>query len=260
MVDVKIAFTKMHGAGNDFVMIDDRSCELPLDNPKRLAALANRPTGIGCEGIIVVRPSTKVDFAMRFFNPDGGEAEMCGNGARCVAAFAASIGVVKGDEMTFETRAGLVRAWIRAADRVMIALPDPKDLRKNYVDTGVPHAIVPVEDLEGVDVDRLGREIRYAPEYAPRGTNVDFVTYQAPHRALIRTYERGVEAESFACGTGAVAAAVIGVESYGLEFPVIVKTRRGDELEIDGLRQNGRYTNISLIGPVHFVFSGTIEY
>ena len=148
---MRIRFLKMHGAGNDFVLVDDREGTFPAAR-EVLAAIGARGTGVGCEGIILVQKSDRLDFRMKFFNPDGSEAEMCGNGARCVAAFAREIGAVASDRMRFETIAGLVQAEVLNARLVKIWLPDPKDLRADFVNSGVPHRIVPVEDLEGVDL------------------------------------------------------------------------------------------------------------
>ena len=253
----EFAFVKMHGAGNDFVMIDDRDGRFPVDEPAKIAALACRPTGIGCEGVILVRNSDVADFAMRFFNPDGSEAELCGNGARCVAVFARAIGAVRTDRMRFESRAGFVSAEILAEGLVRIGMPRPKDLRENFVNSGVPHCIVPVDNLEAADVVGEGRRIRYSEAFAPAGTNVDFVRYEAPNRAFIRTYERGVEDETFACGTGSVAAAVVGVAQHGLEFPVKVTTSRGCELVVDGVRSDDGFDSVTLTGPVVKVYEGT---
>ena len=273
---MKVRFVKMHGAGNDFVMIDDRDGRLEdlfgrdaLLRVRILSSIGTRGTGVGCEGIILVQRSESADFRMRFFNPDGSEAEMCGNGARCVAAFAREIGAAPSDTMRFETIAGLVDAEIIRASSsliphpssllVKIALPDPKDLRDGFVNSGVPHKIVPVDDLEGADVAGEGRRIRYSAEFAPAGTNVDFVRYRPPHDADIRTYERGVEAETGACGTGSVAAAAIGVAQHGLAFPVTVHTVMGYELTIDGEFDGKSVHSVTLTGPVARVFDGEID-
>ena len=255
---LRISFVKMHGAGNDFVLIDDREERFPA-TAAHIAAIANRPSGIGCDGVILVRRSARADFAMAFFNPDGSAAEMCGNGARCVAVFAREIGAARGDAMLFETGAGDVAAEIVAPGLVRVRMPDPRDLRNNFVNTGVPHCIVPVTDLAAADVAGEGRRIRFSEDFAPGGTNVDFVTYDVPHDVAIRTYERGVEAETGACGTGAVAAAVVGVAQHGLSFPVRVTTVRGDILTIGGRREAGRFTDITLTGPVCCVFAGEID-
>ncbi len=253
-----VRFVKMHGAGNDFVLIDDREGVFPCSRDK-IAALASRGTGIGCEGVILVQKSAVADFRMRFFNPDGSEAELCGNGARCVAAFAREIGAASNDTMRFETLAGMINAEILDGDRVKVAMPDPTDLRGDFVNSGVPHRIVPVDDLTTVDVAKEGRLIRFSAEYAPAGTNVDFVVYRKPNEVEIRTYERGVEAETGACGTGSVAAAVVGVARYGLSFPVQVKTIRGYALTVDGVYDGERFLCLTLTGPVTRVFTGEFD-
>ena len=258
MVAVTVRFTKMHGAGNDFVMVDDRVGTFPAD-AAHVAALANRPDGVGCEGVILVGKSAKADFAMRFFNPDGSEAELCGNGARCVAAFAREIGAVKSSRMRFETLAGMIEAEVLDDGRVTVAMPTPKDLRADFVNSGVPHKIVPVDDLAAADVAGEGRRIRYSDEFAPAGTNVDFVRYRPPHALDIRTYERGVEAETFACGTGSVAAAVVGVAQHGMSFPVDVRTAGGYILTIGGNFDGAAFSGVTLTGPVKTVFEGEIR-
>ena len=255
---MRIRFTKMHGAGNDFVLIDDRDGAFPCQR-EVLAKIGARQTGVGCEGIILVQESERADFRMRFFNPDGSEAELCGNGARCVAAFAREIGAAKSDAMRFETLARDVGAEIVGEGLVKIAMPDPKDLRDNFVNSGVPHCIVPVDDLARADVEGEGRRIRHSDEFAPAGTNVDFVAYRAPHDVSIRTYERGVEAETGACGTGSVAAALVGVAQHGLRFPVTVHTAKGFELVIDGAFDGGVFRSVTLTGPVARVFDGEME-
>ena len=255
---MRIRFTKMHGAGNDFVLIDDRGGAFPCKR-EVLAGVGARGTGVGCEGIILVQESDRADFRMRFFNPDGSEAELCGNGARCVAAFAREIGAAKSDAMRFETLAGDVGAEIVGEGLVKIAMPDPKDLRDNFVNSGVPHCIVPVDDLARADVEGEGRRIRHSDEFAPAGTNVDFVAYRAPHDVSIRTYERGVEAETGACGTGSVAAALVGVSQHGLRFPVAVHTAKGFELVVDGAFDGAAFRSVTLTGPVARVFDGEME-
>ena len=255
-----VKFVKMHGAGNDFILVDDREGRFPCEDHRRIAAFANRPGGVGCEGVILVQRSERADFRMRFHNPDGTEAELCGNGARCVAAFAREIGAVPaGRPIRFETAAGDVTAEIVEEGLVRVAMPDPRDRDGDFVVAGVPHRIVPVENLAKTDVETEGRRIRLDEAYAPDGTNVDFVAYRPPNRVDIRTYERGVEAESGACGTGAVASAVIGVADYGLEFPVRVKTAMGYELVVDGRMEGERVTGVTLTGPVHRVFAGEID-
>ena len=221
--------------------------------------MASRPGGIGGEGGILVQKSEVADFKMRFFNPDGSEDDLCGNGSRCAAAFAREIGAVSGRAMRFETAAGFVDAEILDDELVRIAMPAPKDLREDFVVAGVPHKIVCTANLAKADVDGEGRRIRMSDEFAPEGTNVDFVAYRPPDRLSIRTYERGVEAESFACGTGSVAAAVVGVAQHGLRFPVRVKTACGYELVVGGERTADGFAEISLTGPVKRVYGGQID-
>ncbi len=255
-----IRFTKMHGAGNDFILIDDRAAMFPCDDHRRIAALATRPDGIGCEGVILVQSSEVADFRMRFFNPDGTEVELCGNGARCVAAFARAIGAAQADKMRFETAAGLIDAEIVEEGLVKIAMPQPQDFGEDFCVVGVPHKISVVENLTRTDVETEGRRIRRDEAFAPHGTNVDFVVYREPNRVAIRTYERGVEAETGACGTGSVAAAVIGVADYGLTFPVYVKTVQGYELTVNGQYDGETFSHLTLTGPVKRVFSGEIDW
>ena len=268
----KIAFTKMHGAGNDFVLIDDRAETFPVHDHILLAMLATPRTGIACEGVILVQKSAVADFRMVFFNPDGTEADLCGNGARCVAAFAREIGVVTSPAMTFETRAGLVDAEVSPSGAVKVWMPEPKNRRYglqvkvgdtfvagDYVEAGVPHFIVPCESVASVDVEGLGRALRLSDAFAPNGTNVDFVQLLPAHKAIIRTYERGVEAESGACGTGAVATAVVAVETKKMSLPVHIRTSQGYTLTVDGDWRHAKATGFTLTGPVKKVFDGVVD-
>lgn len=261
-------FTKMHGAANDFILIDDREERFPADDHIRLAALASARTGIACEGVILLRKSAKADFKMIFFNPDGTEAALCGNGARCVAAFAKAVGAARGNAMTFETKAGLLDAEILADGLVKIWMPDPKGKRYginvegyegDLVVTGVPHFVVNVPSVSRIDVEREGKMLRLAKEFAPEGANVDFAQFKMPNKIMMRTYERGVEAESGACGTGALACAVVGVETKGLSLPIRVRTSIGYELVVDADWRNGKSTGYTLTGPVKKVFDGEID-
>jgi diaminopimelate epimerase len=268
---MKLNFVKMHGAGNDFVMIDDRESRAPWQDHLLMAALASRRTGIGSEGIILIQPSTRADFRMRFINPDGGEADRCGNGARCDAAFAHVIGVAK-RAMTMETRCGLVdaeltdagvRVWMPEPDKrrynLRLRLPDGRAVTAHYINTGVPHVVVATPDAGQVDVAADGRALRLHTAFAPEGANANFVTLRPPNRLSMRTFERGVEAESGACGTGAVACAIVAVETAGFTLPVRVRTAVGDELIVDGDWRGGQCTGLTLTGPAKEVFRGVIE-
>lgn len=269
----KVAFTKMHGAGNDFVLIDDRDGTFPVHDHILLAMLASHRTGISCEGVILVQKSNVADFRMEFFNPDGTEADLCGNGARCVAAFAREIGVVSSAAMTFETRAGLVDAEVSAnGTSVKVWMPEPRNRRYglqvkvgdevvtgDYVEVGVPHFIVRSENVSSLDVEGLGRALRLSDAFAPNGTNVDFAQFIPAHKVVMRTYERGVEAESGACGTGAVATAVVAVETKGLSLPINVRTSEGYTLTVDGDWRHAKTTGFTLTGPVKKVFEGVVD-
>lgn len=266
-----LQFTKMHGAANDFVMVDDRQGTVPWQDYVLMSLLAARRTGIGCEGIILIQRSDRADFRMRFLNPDGTEVDMCGNGARCAAWFAHKIGAAP-KSMTMETSCGLLDAEIVDACNVRVWMPEPtarsygmaihvadRRIEGDYVNTGVPHFVVRMDEGETVDVEGLGRTIRLHPAFAPEGVNVNFVIQRAPDRLSIRTYERGVEAESGACGTGAVAAAITAVEAHAGALPMTVRTGGGFILGVDSDWRGNRCTGITLTGPVREVYQGSID-
>lgn len=264
-------FWKMHGAANDFILVDDRTLTFPAHDHQWISAICSRRTGIGAEGLILIQPSTTADFRMRFFNPDGSEVEMCGNGARCVARLAHEIGAAP-EKMRFETVAGLVGAAVHG-ERVTLNMPDPKDWRLNrtlrlddellpyhFVNSGVPHVIVRVNSLAAVDVKKIGAAIRYAPDFAPSGTNANFVMVTGPHSLRIRTYERGVEAETLACGTGITAAGLIASRLGWTTPPVHITTAGGDVLTVNARFTGDAVTDVTLTGPAIHVFRGQIEY
>ncbi len=262
-----LTFTKMNGAGNDFVMLDNRDGKLALDKAQ-IAQLCDRHRGIGADGLLAIEPAQNgADFRMRYYNADGGEAEMCGNGARCFARFAQKVTGKPGD-LSFETQAGVITAKF-FGDIVQIQMSEPHSLRLNdaldvagekltvhSLNTGVPHAVVFVENLEGTDIRKLGAALRYHPHFAPKGTNANFVQKVGPQAIAIRTYERGVEDETLACGTGMVACALIFHELTGAASPVQVKVRGGDTLEIGFEKSGDTYRNVTLTGPADFTFEG----
>lgn len=264
-------FTKMHGAANDFIMLDDREKTVPWQDYVLMSLLAARRTGVGCEGIILIQKSKRADFRMRFLNPDGTEVDMCGNGARCAAWFAHKIGAAP-RSMTMETSCGLLDAEILDDCNVKVWMPEPtarsygikitvddKVIEGDYINTGVPHFVVHAESPEAIDIDTLGRAIRLHPAFAPEGVNVDFVALRESNRLSMRTYERGVEAESGACGTGAVAAAITTVEAHAGTLPITVRTSGGFMLNIDADWRNNRCTGLTLTGPVREVYQGSID-
>jgi diaminopimelate epimerase len=264
-----LKFTKMNGAGNDFVMLDNLDGGLEL-GPGQIASLCDRHRGVGADGVLIIeRPANGADFRMRYYNADGGEAEMCGNGARCFARFASRITGKQG-ALSFETPAGVIRAECDGSN-VRLAMSEPHGLEldreialsggsvvAHSVNTGVPHAVVFVEELEKTDVRGLGAGLRYHPHFAPKGTNVNFVQVIGPSAVAVRTYERGVEDETLACGTGVVAAALILHEKHGASAPVSVRVRGGDTLVISFEKAGGVYRDVSLTGPADFVFEGQI--
>lgn len=262
-----LTFTKMNGAGNDFVMLDNRDGKLALSKAQ-IAQLCDRHRGIGGDGLLAIEPAQNgADFRMRYYNADGGEAEMCGNGARCFARFAKKVTGKTGD-ISFETQAGVITAKF-FGDLVRIQMSEPHSLRLgdalhvageklavHSVNTGVPHAVVFVDDLEGTDIRKLGAALRYHTHFAPKGTNANFVQKVGPQAISIRTYERGVEDETLACGTGMVACALIFHELTGAASPVQVKVRGGDTLEIAFEKSGDTYRNVTLTGPADFTFDG----
>jgi diaminopimelate epimerase len=267
-----LKFTKMNGAGNDFVLLDNLDRRLALGSGQ-IAHLCDRHRGVGADGVLIVEPAANAadgaDFRMRYYNADGGEAEMCGNGARCFARYASRITGRKG-ALSFETPAGVIRAECEG-ENVRLAMSEPKHLTLDReirlpggsvivhsVNTGVPHAVVFVEELDKTDVRGLGAALRYHAEFGPRGTNANFVQIIDPQTIAIRTYERGVEDETLACGTGVVAAALILHEKLGASSPVSVRVRGGDTLEVAFGREGGVYRDVSLTGPAEFVFEGQI--
>ncbi|MFM1550795.1 MAG: diaminopimelate epimerase [Lentisphaeria bacterium] len=266
-----IAFWKMHGAGNDFIVVDDRDKMFPAVDRHWLQAVAHRNTGIGCDGFVLVQNSDTADFRMRFLNSDGGEVEMCGNGARCVARFAARCGITAA-KMSFDTGAGTLHAEVLENDQVCLQMTDPFDWRLersfeinermqsyDFVNTGVPHVVIKVDDLD-LDVLAYGTAIRHHPDFQPDGTNANFITCSGPQSLSLRTYERGVENETLACGTGVVAAALIAAQRGWVSPPVAVCCASGSKQTVDfNLNAEGA-RDVTLTGPAVFIFEGTVEY
>ncbi len=270
-VKLPIAFCKMSGAGNDFLVIDHRA---PLIARERMAEFARlvcrRRFSVGADGLFLIEPSTTADFRWRFFNADGSEAEMCGNGARCVARFACMHGIAP-ERMRFETLAGVIEATV-AGSQVTIGMTAPHSLQLDFeiealgqrctthaVNTGVPHLVVFVDDLEGTDVAGLGRVLRFHQLFAPAGTNVNFVG-RTKGGFAVRTYERGVEAETLACGTGVTAAALIAAARGLTASPVEITTRGGATLVIRfSGGGHGPWTQVELEGPAHLIYRGELS-
>lgn len=261
----------MNGAGNDFVMIDNRSGNFIYDKDL-IARLCDRHRGVGADGLIAAElPGEEgAHLKMRYFNADGGEAEMCGNGARCFARFGARLLGMTG-EITFETMAGNLTAQL-LGEWVQLAMSQPHGLvlhsaisaancplTVHFMNTGVPHAVVFREDLASTDVRTLGAAIRYHSHFSPKGTNANFVAIEAPGTLSVRTYERGVEDETLACGTGVVASALIHHLLHGAASPVAVKVKGGDTLQVSFELAGDTFTRVTLRGPADFVFEGRLD-
>ncbi|MCP4572130.1 MAG: diaminopimelate epimerase [bacterium] len=265
---MKLAFTKMHGAGNDFVMVDGRLPSASSLDTARIAALCDRRRGIGADGLILVAPTPDADFRMTYFNADGGEADMCGNGARCAVEYAAHCGLHEG-ACRLATGAGVIGGRRHGPGDVEVSLPPWRDLalalelesspwdEHHVCNTGVPHLVIPVPDVELVPVREWGHRLRHDPIFAPAGVNVNWVA-AAPggEEYLLRTYERGVEDETLACGTGASATAVVLSHLERATSPVRLRTRGGDLLVVDVDRGNG---SLTLRGPAVVSFEGEVQ-
>ena len=260
----------MQGSGNDFILIDHRGPLLAdADRPDFVKKVCAPKFGVGADGLIFIEPSSQVDFRWRFFNADGSEAEMCGNGGRCAARFAFLNGIAP-EKMAFETLAGVIHAEVDGR-RVKLELSPPHGLQLNleiplptqtwtghFVNTGVPHVVLPVADLASAPVAEVGRAIRFHPLFQPAGTNVNFVRVSGPQELQVRTYERGVEAETLACGTGSVAAALIASRLHALPSPISVHPSSGETLTIYFDNQNGNFKSVFLEGEAAVVFQGDI--
>ncbi|MDM8549962.1 diaminopimelate epimerase [Desulfobacterales bacterium HSG2] len=261
-------FYKFSGSGNDFIIIDNRNKIVDERNLSDFVVnVCRRKMSVGADGLILVEESDKADFRWQFFNSDGSRAEMCGNGARCAARFAYINGIA-GTEMAFETDVGIISAYI-ADDQVKIKMTDPTDLRTDYaiqlekgplsvssVNTGVPHIVLETSDTEPVEVVRTGREIRFHKSFAPAGTNVNFVCGLKDGSFANRTYERGVEDETLACGTGCVASAIIMAYKYGTDSPIDIITKSGGRLIVHYKEKNGRFYDIYLEGDARIIYKG----
>ena len=266
-----IEFWKMSGSGNDFIVVDNRDGVIQEKDMGRLVERAcRRRKSVGADGMIFVVNSEKYDFAWRFFNADGGEVDMCGNGGRCVSRFAFLKGIA-GRKMTFGTMAGPVSAEVNGRI-VKILMPAPSGLKLDvdleflkgwkscdFINTGVPHTVLGVEDLTNHPVTEQGRIVRYHDRFAPEGTNVNFVMKTGLNELAIRTYERGVEDETLACGTGAIASALVASAKEMVQSPVKVKTRGGDELTIYFSRKGDSFDQVWLEGNTSIIYTASLH-
>jgi diaminopimelate epimerase len=262
----EIRFAKYSGSGNDFIMIDNRDGAFPAGR-ELIARMCARRFAVGANGLILVEPSMKAAVRMRYYNGDGGEAEMCGNGARCFVAFASELGIPV-VPLVFETMERVLSGR-QDGENVTVEMGEVRDTRldfslsvegaaheAHFTNTGVPHVVLFVTDLEGIDVAAHGRAIRFHEEFQPSGANVNFVGVREDGGIEVRTYERGVEGETLACGTGVVAAAVVAHLVAKLEPPVKVRVRSGDVLTVGFRREGETFSKVTLSGPAVHVYDG----
>jgi diaminopimelate epimerase len=265
----RIDFTKMVASGNDFVLVD----RLALSDyrlPLLAQRICDRRYGVGADGLLILEKSRVANIRMRVFNPDGSEAQMCGNGARCVSLWlSAKRKRQQNTKLNLEAKAGIIDSEVKGSN-VKIRLSEPKNikldipikinnraLRVNFIDTGVPHTIIFAQGLDKIDVVKLGRRIRYHRYFYPEGTNVDFVELLTDRAIKIRTYERGVEEETLACGTGAVACALLSTIHYLLStYKVIVYTKSGELLKVYFRKSDNKFKDVWLEGKARIIYRG----
>jgi diaminopimelate epimerase len=259
---MKLEFYKYQGTGNDFVMIDNRQGAFPKENTKLVAHLCDRRFGIGGDGLILLENNLESDFKMVYYNSDGSQSTMCGNGGRCLVAFAKKLKVI-GNSTTFNAVDGMHHATVNEEGVVSLQMIDilniKKELGYTFLNTGSPHHVQLVDDLENYNVKEQGAAIRYSELYGKQGSNINFVNKIDDTTFSLRTYERGVEDETLACGTGAAAVA-IAMNATGVTNATSIDLNvEGGKLVVSFDKKGDTYTNVYLKGPAEFVFEGTIE-
>ncbi len=265
----EIPFTKMAGTGNDFILIDNRSGFLQGDISRLVRSMCARRVSVGADGLLLLEKSHIADFRMRYFNADGGEAEFCGNGARCMAWYAFHNSLA-GEKMSFESETGLRQAVVDG-DEVTIDMPAPCDIRlgfslpdaagqANFLRVGVPHTVICVEQVDAIDVRTAGHAVRNMDMFKPEGTNVNFVQVLGPGQLKVRTYERGVEDETYSCGTGVCASAVVAHLVHGIGVPVAVRIFTGEQLTVSFRFGDGEISDCRLTGKAKAVYRGTYHH
>jgi diaminopimelate epimerase len=258
-----VTFYKYQGTGNDFIISDNRSLTFDKTYCKNIAKLCDRRFGIGADGLILLEHHASADFKMVYFNADGNESSMCGNGGRCITAFAKFLGIIE-NTATFEAIDGLHSAEIEQ-DIVKLQMKDVAqvEIHKNHIflDTGSPHHVVLAEDLAHLDIKNIGAKIRYGAPYNEAGTNVNFVKQISDNTFEVRTYERGVEDETLSCGTGATAVALaMHKQGKTAANAIILKTQGGNLKITFSVNSENEYTNIWLSGPATQVFKGDLSW
>lgn len=254
-------FYKYQGAGNDFVIFDNRSGYFPEENSELIKEICDRRFGVGADGLMLLEKAEGFDFRMVYFNADGFPGSMCGNGGRCLVAFAHTLGLFD-RETNFQAN-GARYAASMANGKVSLNMLDVEHLEASeghvFLDTGSPHHVQFENDLEDLDVYSMGRHIRYGDPYNDEGTNVNFVEQVEDSKFKVRTYERGVENETLSCGTGVTAVALASHYLGKTKSEKVKIQTRGGDLEVDFTHDNGKFSNIVLTGPATFVFKGIIE-
>ncbi len=271
MALIEIPFTKLTGAGNDFVAINNIDGKLQVDWTALARVTCDRHYGIGADGLLVLAPSSHADFTMLYYNADGSTGAMCGNGGRCCVLLARMSGI-EHDDVTFEAFNYLYRASFTGSG-IRVNMKDPERIRRGIsvhlsagrflchaINTGASHVVTFVDNLEEVDVHNIGREIRAHREFMPDGANVNFVQLLGPSEIAIRTYERGVEAETLACGTGSIASAIITALEKGASSPVTVLTRSAEHLRVGFVVEAQKIHSITLEGHARIVFTSHILF
>ncbi len=275
--NIVVDFTKIEGAGNDFVLIDNRDSRYNFSYSDFAKIVCDRHRGVGADGLLVIKKSDTSDFKMRYLNADGSEGGMCGNGGRCIAKYMLA---ASGKQTTqFEALDYIYSAEI-VDDQIRLQMKNPTDFRKDliikydnyefkidYVNTGAPHAALFIEDMpqvfnnfDEIEVYKIGRYIRHHELFSPAGTNVNFIRTIRRGEVQIRTYERGVENETLSCGTGSIASAILAAMRYNWDSPIKVLTRSKDTLVINFINTDNKITNVSIEGPANQVFTGTLNY
>ncbi len=259
---MQIEFYKYQGTGNDFVMIDNRAGIFPKENTELVAHLCDRRFGIGADGLILLDTDSETDFRMVYYNSDGNLSSMCGNGGRCLVAFAKKLNIIQ-NETTFIASDGLHYATVSEENIVSLQMIDVTEIKNtseySFLNTGSPHHVQLVADLENYNVKENGAIIRYGDLYGKEGSNVNFVKKINDSTFSLRTYERGVEGETLACGTGATAVAIAMNATGQTNLNAINLNVEGGKLAVSFDIENGKYTNVFLKGPAEFVYKGTIE-
>lgn len=259
---MQLEFYKYQGTGNDFVMIDNRTEFFPKENTKRIAQLCDRRFGIGGDGLILLENDLETDFKMVYYNSDGNQSSMCGNGGRCLVAFAKKLQVIQ-NETTFIAADGVHHATIEADGLVSLQMIDVDEVKVSsdhvFLNTGSPHHVQLVDDLENYNIKENGARIRYGDLYGKTGSNINFVKQIDANTFSLRTYERGVEDETLSCGTGATAVA-LAMNILGKTAATAIDLNvEGGKLVVSFTKKEGQFTQVFLKGPAEFVFKGVIE-